>query len=231
MPCRPFPKGRTWRSLRRRRSRGSMWIDRGSRSSSGPGLWQGRCAQHSHRVTHQTGDCRTCAVLNCECGTETWRSRASGTASPRPPDAWQDTEPAVHTLRTPSPNCFGTFVTEVSLYRHQDYVFSKRAAFFSGLKSKVGHIMAKASYKLLKLYQLQTVKTVGSAGCAIRPRGALFFRTAYCEGRAGRTSRSSGAPVALEPTPPVSEAHRNLVWQGLHPWRLAPARPEGAPRW
>jgi hypothetical protein len=116
MPCRPFPKGRTWRSLRRRRSRGSMWIDRGSRSSSGPGLWQGRCAQHSHRVTHQTGDCRTCAVLNCECGTETWRSRASGTASPRPPDAWQDTEPAVHTLRTPSPNYFVTCVTGVSLY-------------------------------------------------------------------------------------------------------------------
>ena len=28
---------------------------------------------------------------------------------------------------------------------NQDYVFSKRAAFFSGLKSKVGHIMAKAT--------------------------------------------------------------------------------------
>ena len=28
---------------------------------------------------------------------------------------------------------------------NQDYVFSKRAAFFNGLKSKVGHIMAKAT--------------------------------------------------------------------------------------
>ena len=28
---------------------------------------------------------------------------------------------------------------------NQDYVFSKRAAFFNGLKNKVGHIMAKAS--------------------------------------------------------------------------------------
>jgi len=28
---------------------------------------------------------------------------------------------------------------------HQDYVFSKRAAFFNGLKSKVGHIMANAT--------------------------------------------------------------------------------------
>jgi len=88
--------------------------------------------------------------------------------------------------------------------------------------------MAKASYKLLKLYQLQTVKTVGRR-LRDTTEGALIFRTAREE--LGRTSRSSGAPVALEPTPPVSEAHRNLVWQGLHPWRLAPARPEGAPRW
>ena len=28
---------------------------------------------------------------------------------------------------------------------NQDYVFSKRAAFFNGLKNKVGHIMARAS--------------------------------------------------------------------------------------
>ena len=28
---------------------------------------------------------------------------------------------------------------------NQDYVFSKRAAFFNGLKKKVGHIMARAS--------------------------------------------------------------------------------------
>jgi len=28
---------------------------------------------------------------------------------------------------------------------NQDYVFSKRAAFFNGLKSKVGHIMAKTT--------------------------------------------------------------------------------------
>ena len=28
---------------------------------------------------------------------------------------------------------------------NQDYVFSKRAAFFNSLKSKVGHIMAKAT--------------------------------------------------------------------------------------
>ena len=28
---------------------------------------------------------------------------------------------------------------------NQDYVFSKRAAFFNGLKNKVGHTMAKAS--------------------------------------------------------------------------------------
>ena len=40
---------------------------------------------------------------------------------------------------------------------NQDYVFSKRAAFFNGLKNKVGHIMARASALRVNL-NLQPIK-------------------------------------------------------------------------
>ena len=36
-------------------------------------------------------------------------------------------------------------VTGQLAHPSQDYVFSKRAAFFNGLKNKVGHIVAKSS--------------------------------------------------------------------------------------
>jgi len=46
---------------------------------------------------------------------------------------------------------------------NQGYVFSKRAAFFNGLKSKVGHIMAKATALRVNLGQSHSFYPLYSA--------------------------------------------------------------------